>query len=226
MTRLDSSAPDLADKLRRASLDKQRAAGVMACEFVITQAKLVHPLVVQALEKVRGDGVLTEEERAELDSLSAQLDEQYFVLQEAAEEGRASTEDSMRLFSQSRRLRLCRSTVGPFATRFSGDHRPQKCGPRHRYVTAGKLRLAVYAQALRAQKGGRARDVSERNAELAARRSEVTSRAGLHVRLHENGRRLSCAFEMGSVVVDVRNDARHRADEPRRPCRDRCSVRR
>jgi len=104
MTRLDSSAPDLADKLRRASLEKQRAACVMACEFAITQSKLEHPLVEQALDKVRSAGIFTKEEKAELDSLAAQLDEEYFALQEAAEEGRANPEDHMRPFSQSRAI--------------------------------------------------------------------------------------------------------------------------
>jgi hypothetical protein len=109
MTRLDSSAPDLADKLRGASQEKQRAAGVVACEFAIAQAKLEHPLVEQALDKVRGVGVLIEEERAELDSLAAQLDEEYFALQEAAEEKQAGTEDTCGRSANHGRLRLCPS---------------------------------------------------------------------------------------------------------------------
>jgi hypothetical protein len=102
MTRLDSLSADLADKLRRASSAKQRAASLAASKFAIARAEVEHPLVEKALEKVRTAGVLTPKEKAELDALAAQLDEEYFALQEAAEEGRASTDDYMRLFGQAR----------------------------------------------------------------------------------------------------------------------------
>ena len=102
MTRLETLSPDLAGKLRRASAAKQRAAGLAACEFAVSHAKVEHALVEKALEKVRAAGVLTPKEKAELDALAAQLDEEYFALQEAAEEGRASTEDYMGLFGQAR----------------------------------------------------------------------------------------------------------------------------
>ena len=102
MTRLETLAPDLADKLRRASPVKQRAASVAASEFAITHAKVEHPLVEKALEKVRAGGVLTPKDKAEIDALVARLDEEYFELQEAAEEGRASTEDYLRVFGQAR----------------------------------------------------------------------------------------------------------------------------
>ncbi len=102
MTRLDSLSADLTDKLRRASSAKQRAASLAALEFAIARAEVEHPLVEKALEKVRTAGVLTPKEKAELDALAAQLDEEYFALQEAAEEGRASTEDYMRVFGQAR----------------------------------------------------------------------------------------------------------------------------
>lgn len=102
MTRLETLSPDLAGTLQRASAAKQRAASLAASEFAIARAKVEHPLVQRALEKVRRAGVLTPEDKAELDALAGQLDEEYFALQEAAEEGRASTEDYMRMFGQAR----------------------------------------------------------------------------------------------------------------------------
>jgi hypothetical protein len=102
MTRLESQLPDLADKLRRASTAKQRAASVAASEFAIARAKVEHPLVMRAMEKVRATGVLTAKEKAELDALVAQLDGEYFDSQEAAEEGRAAAGDYIRPFGQAR----------------------------------------------------------------------------------------------------------------------------
>jgi hypothetical protein len=102
MTRLETLSPDLAGTLQRASVAKQRAVSLAASEFAISHAKVEHPLVQRALEKVRAAGALTQQEKAELDALAAQLDEEYFALQEAAEEGRASTDDYMRVFGQAR----------------------------------------------------------------------------------------------------------------------------
>ena len=102
MSRLESLSPDLADKLRRASAAKQRAASLTASQYALSHAKVEHPLVKKALDKVRTAGVLTPEEKAEIDTLAAQLDEEYLALQEAAEQGRASTEDYMRVFGQAR----------------------------------------------------------------------------------------------------------------------------
>jgi hypothetical protein len=102
MTRLETLAPDLADKLRRASPMQQRAAGVAATAFALAHAKLEHPLVEKALATLRAGGVFTPPDKAQIDALLARLDEEYFELQEAAEEGRASTDDSLRRFSQAR----------------------------------------------------------------------------------------------------------------------------
>lgn len=104
MTRLERLSPDLADRLRHASPPKQRAAALAACEFAVAHTKVEYAIVEKALKKVRAAGVLAPTERAELDALAAQLDEEYFVLQDAAEEGRASTEDYMRRFSEARAI--------------------------------------------------------------------------------------------------------------------------
>ena len=102
MTRLETLSSDLAAKVQRASAAKQRAAALAACDFAITHAKVEHPLVKQTLQKVRAEGILTPEERAELDALTEQLDEEYFALQEAAEDGGATIADYTRVFGQAR----------------------------------------------------------------------------------------------------------------------------
>lgn len=102
LTGLEDLSPDLAAKLQRASAAKQRAASLAACEFAVAHARVEHPLIDKALKTLREGGVLLPEDKAELDALAAQLDEDYFALQEAAEEGQASTEDYMRVFAQAR----------------------------------------------------------------------------------------------------------------------------
>jgi hypothetical protein len=102
MTRLETISRDLADKLRRASAAKRRAASLAASEFAVVRAKIEHPLVERALEKLRAAAVLTPKDKADLGALVTQIDEEYFALQEAAEEGRANTEDYMRVFGQAR----------------------------------------------------------------------------------------------------------------------------
>jgi hypothetical protein len=102
MTRLETLSPDLARKLEGASVAKQRAAALAACQFAISHAQVNHPLVKNALQRVRAASVLTPEEKAGLDGLAAQLDEEYLAMQEAADKGRVSTADYMRLFGQAR----------------------------------------------------------------------------------------------------------------------------
>lgn len=102
MTRLETLSPELSSALRRASSAKQRAASLVASEFASARAKIEHPLVERALAKMRAGGFLTPKEKAELNALAAELDEEYFALQEAAEEGRVRTEDYMRVFAQAR----------------------------------------------------------------------------------------------------------------------------
>jgi hypothetical protein len=102
MCRLEALWAHLAAKIERSSVAKQRAASLAACEFAISHAKVEHPLVQQALQKLRAGGVFSLKEKADLDALIVQLDDEYFGLQEAAEEGRANTADYLRLFGQAR----------------------------------------------------------------------------------------------------------------------------
>jgi hypothetical protein len=102
MNRLETLIPDLADKLRIASTLKQRASSLAASEYAISHAKFEHPLVEKALEIVRAGGVFTPKYKAEIEALVTRLDERYFELQEAAEEGGLSPDDYLRVFGQAR----------------------------------------------------------------------------------------------------------------------------
>ena len=102
MNRLETLIPDLADKLRIASTLKQRASSLAASEYAISHAKFEHPLVEKALEIVRAGGVFTPKYKTEIEALVTRLDERYFELQEAAEEGGLSPDDYLRVFGQAR----------------------------------------------------------------------------------------------------------------------------
>lgn len=102
MSRLETLSPELTAKLRRASQVEQRAASLAAGEFAVSHANVEHPVIKEALTMLRTGGVLAPEKRAEIGALAARLDEEYFDLQEAAEEGRASADEYLRLFGQAR----------------------------------------------------------------------------------------------------------------------------
>ena len=101
-SRLETLSADLATKLRRASAIKQRRASVAACEMAIAGAMVEHPLVFEALRQLRNGHVFTPHEKAAIDALAAQLDEEYFDLQEAAESDKATTDDYLRAFARAR----------------------------------------------------------------------------------------------------------------------------
>jgi len=102
MLGLELLSPDLVTRLRHASSARQRAASLVAAEFAISHAQVEHRLVAKALEKVRTTGILTDEENAEVEVLAARLDEEYFELQEAAEQGIASADEYLRMFAKAR----------------------------------------------------------------------------------------------------------------------------
>ena len=104
MNRLHTLSSDLVVKLRRASTAKQRAAGVAAGELAVAKAKVEHPLVAEALRQLRAGHVFTPREKAEVDALVAQLDEEYFNLQDAADAGRADANDYLRAFAKARAI--------------------------------------------------------------------------------------------------------------------------
>jgi hypothetical protein len=102
MSRLETLSSDLVAKLHRASTAKQRAAGVAASELAVAKAKVKHPLVDEGLRQLRAGHVFTPQEKAEIDALTAELDEEYFNLQEAAEAGKASADHYLQAFAKAR----------------------------------------------------------------------------------------------------------------------------
>jgi hypothetical protein len=102
MTRLETLNPDLAEKLRMASESKRRAASLAACEFAISESKVDEPLVREVLEVLRQSRSLSTAKIEQVEALVARLDEKYFALQEAAEEGRSTPDEYLRVFSQAR----------------------------------------------------------------------------------------------------------------------------
>jgi hypothetical protein len=104
MNRLERLAPDVADKLRQAPPDKQRAAALAACEFAIAKANVQLASILEACEGLRKGSGLSPAQQSEIEAIVASLDNEYFDLQEAADEGRATMEDYLRKFAQARAI--------------------------------------------------------------------------------------------------------------------------
>jgi hypothetical protein len=115
MNRLDALSPELARQLRHASAALQSAVAVAACEYAIACARVRHPIVDEALGKLREGRVLRSSTKADLNALVETLDEQYFKLQDAAEDGLASNYASQQVFGQVR-------AVAALVSAFNADH--------------------------------------------------------------------------------------------------------
>ena len=102
MMRLETVAKDLAAKLRTASPAQQRAASLVACQLALQAVPIEAPIVSETLEQLRQQGVLPQRRVAELNDLAAQLDGEYFDLQDKAEDDPALQSEALRLFGQAR----------------------------------------------------------------------------------------------------------------------------
>lgn len=117
MTRLRTVAPEMLDKLKQATADEQREAACIACEAAVSHAGVQHPVVAEALATLRRGAPLEEAQRAELQSLAADLDRQYFELQESEEVGHnEERQDVLKYFSRARAVAslLAAFDVDPF----------------------------------------------------------------------------------------------------------------
>jgi hypothetical protein len=116
MIRLQTLDPGLVQRLRQASPAKQRAAALAASEFAIEKANVYHAGIEEARKSLRDGGGLSVAQRAELEALLSKLDNEYFDLQCAAEEGRATAEDYLQKFAQARAVSalLFASNDAPF----------------------------------------------------------------------------------------------------------------
>lgn len=94
--RLEHNAPELVEKLRHSPIEKQRRASLAACEFALARTKVDHPLVEEALQKLHRGERFSFDEKARIERLATELDEQYFELEEA------SPDEAVGFFEQSR----------------------------------------------------------------------------------------------------------------------------
>jgi hypothetical protein len=105
--RLAVVAPELAEHLQLAEASSLRSAAVAAASCAVASAGITDPNVHHALDLARRgslDGAL----RSQLRDLAEQLDERYWSLQKAYEDGSASEADYMKAFSDARAV----SSVG------------------------------------------------------------------------------------------------------------------
>ena len=102
MTRLDTISTRLVSALRNASEERQRSACLTACEFAVQRSGIGSPVVDGTVRTLRARMPLPANQQADLDALAVMLDNEYFELQEAAEDGRAMADDYMRPFGQAR----------------------------------------------------------------------------------------------------------------------------
>ncbi|WP_139220077.1 hypothetical protein [Collimonas sp. OK412] len=102
MMRLETVSPMLAEKIQTANSDQRRAASLLACQLVIKITHIEDRNVLEALDLLQKNGNLSPLKRAELDDFSAQLDEEYFELQNKAEDDPAVTPDYLLFFGQAR----------------------------------------------------------------------------------------------------------------------------
>lgn len=80
--RLDSVAPDAAERFRHAPSNKRRQAAQVACEQAVVAANLTEPEVSEALAVLRGAATPDASLRERLEGLAARFDDEYFRLDE------------------------------------------------------------------------------------------------------------------------------------------------
>jgi len=102
MSRLESVSSSLAASLRQVLDRQQRAACLAACEFAVEHSGVSSPVVEQALQALRQSMPIAPQVKRQLEALTQRLDDEYFDLQEAAENGTASEDEWKRAFSQAR----------------------------------------------------------------------------------------------------------------------------
>lgn len=102
MMRLETVAEDLAIKVRTATPFQQRRVCLIACQLALQATKINLPIITNAIEEMRVQGVLSNQRIEELNNLVDQLDNLYFDLQEKSELDPESQLQSMLYFSQAR----------------------------------------------------------------------------------------------------------------------------
>ena len=100
MVRLDSMAPATAERFRQASSSRRREAVLVACQHAATSVGLAAEEVSEALDVLRRAATPGVSLGRRLERLAAELDDQYFRLDEGGDAVRK--QEAVRLFSQAR----------------------------------------------------------------------------------------------------------------------------
>ena len=95
--RLDTLAPNLAERFRRASAEQRRRAARIACEAAVEAAGLAAPEINDSLAILRADAIADASLRERVETLRERLDDAYFRLDD---EGHRA--DALLCFSRAR----------------------------------------------------------------------------------------------------------------------------
>lgn len=102
MMRLETITKDFTEKLRKASPARQRAATLVACQIALQAAQIDLTVVSESLVLLQQKSTLPKEHVKKLNAIAAQLDEEYFDMQERVESEPASASASLLLFAKAR----------------------------------------------------------------------------------------------------------------------------
>ena len=108
MTRLDSVSSQIVEQLRRSPQAKQRAAALAAARFALAKTAVDHADIMDALSMLETAGALSRQQMSRLGDLAFTLDDKYFRLKAAADEGSASSDDYLGAFGQARAVAAIR----------------------------------------------------------------------------------------------------------------------
>jgi hypothetical protein len=103
-TRLEILSRDLADLLRRSSVDRQRKAGEAACEFAVAHTQIEHPVVREALARIRSHEAFTGDQKVQVEALRAEMDEESLERMGAADHGRGAANERQRAHARARAI--------------------------------------------------------------------------------------------------------------------------
>jgi hypothetical protein len=104
MHRLETLSREFAERLEHLAPDEQRAVAAAACEFALGRTRVSDPAVDSGLHALRSGQAVALEDRNRIRSLLDRLDDKYFELQEAAEDGREAADCYEDVFAQARAM--------------------------------------------------------------------------------------------------------------------------
>lgn len=100
--RLEKVEKELVEKLKLLSEEQRKIAVKVACELALQACPVEMPIVAESLRQLLSANRLTTDQVSGLQALAAQLDEQYFDVQDGLGEGQYLNPEGLQLFSQAR----------------------------------------------------------------------------------------------------------------------------